>query len=126
MPEPKPAAQVPPPIPTGSLPKLRADLKISEQTFEGRTYFVVKDPITLQYYRMERQEYFIATHLDGEQTVGQLREVFDKQFPDAPTSDESIVRFVNLLGQLGFLQLSGSKATATVQAQLRSRKTKWI
>src|ERR1051326_3052763 len=52
--------------------------------------------------------------------------MFDKQFPNEPTNEENILRFVNMLGQLGFLQLSGPRATQTIQAVAKARKTKWI
>lgn len=121
-PGPKPA----PPVHTGPLPKLRADLRISEQVYEGKTYFVVKDPITLRYYRMERQEYFLAKQLDGEHTAAQLTGLFNKQFPDEATSEESVVRFANLLGQLGFLQLPGEKSLLAIEAQRARKKTQWL
>lgn len=123
MPEPGPA-QIPSAA-VGPLPRLRPDLRTSQQTYEGKTYFVIKDPITLQYYRMERQEHFIASQLDGERTASDLRTMFDKQFPDEPTTEESILRFVNLLGQLGFLQLSGAKSLVAIEAQRKVAKTKW-
>ena len=39
------------------LPPLRGDLNISKQRFEGRTYYVVKDPISLQYFRLTGEDY---------------------------------------------------------------------
>ena len=118
-----PAAPSPPP---GPLPKLRADLKISEQMFEGKVYFVVKDPVTLQYYRMERQEYFLASHLDGERTAAQVCELFNQRFPNEPTSQESILRFVNILAQLGFLQLGSAKSLQVVDLMKKRGERKWM
>jgi len=35
----------------------RSDLTIVPQRYEGRTYYVVKDPVSLRYYRFKEQEH---------------------------------------------------------------------
>ena len=43
--------------------RVRPDLDIQPQKYEGRTYYVVKDPVSLRYYRFKEQEYFLLSHL---------------------------------------------------------------
>src|SRR2546429_12848 len=43
--------------------KVRPDLQIFEQKYEGKTYHVVKDPVCLRYYRFNKQEYFVVSIL---------------------------------------------------------------
>src|SRR5436305_799754 len=38
--------------------KVRPDLQIFEQKYEGKVFHVVKDPVCLRYYRFNRQEFF--------------------------------------------------------------------
>ena len=38
--------------------RLRGDLSIAPQKYEGRTYYVVKDPVSLRYYRFDEQAVF--------------------------------------------------------------------
>ena len=37
--------------------KVRPDLQITEQKYEGKIFHVVKDPVCLRYYRFNKQEY---------------------------------------------------------------------
>ncbi|HET6406905.1 MAG TPA: hypothetical protein VFG14_03410, partial [Chthoniobacteraceae bacterium] len=63
------------------LPGLRTDLVVTQQLFEGRTYFVVKDPISLQYFRMTAEDYSLAMLFDGKRTFGEIRDIYSKQYP---------------------------------------------
>src|SRR5947209_8298186 len=49
--------------------RLRRDLIIAPQKYEGRTYYVVKDPVSLRYYRFKEQEHFLINLMDGEATL---------------------------------------------------------
>ena len=44
---------------------LRRDLEITPQKYEGRTYYVVKDPVSMRYYRFKEQEHFLIGLMDG-------------------------------------------------------------
>ena len=52
---------------------LRPDLVISESKYEGRTYYVVKDPISLRYYRFKEQEHFLLKLMDGTCTLDEAQ-----------------------------------------------------
>jgi len=45
--------------------RIRTDLAINPQKYEGKTYYVVKDPVSLRYYRFEEQEHFIINMIMG-------------------------------------------------------------
>ena len=63
------------------LPALRADLVTTKQTFEGRTFYIIKDPISLQYFRLIAEDYTLATLFDGRRTFREIRETFVRLFP---------------------------------------------
>ena len=74
---PEPISAPPPPVQENVvLPALRGDLVVTQQMFEGRSYYVVKDPISLQYFRMTAEDYFLATLLDGKRTFAKVRELY--------------------------------------------------
>ena len=50
------------------------DLSITEQRYEGRLCHVVKDPVSLKYYRFNHQEYFVFQRLNGKHTLEDVRE----------------------------------------------------
>ena len=45
--------------------RMRADLEFVRQTWQGRDYWIVKDPLTLRFFRFEEEECFILRLLDG-------------------------------------------------------------
>ena len=45
--------------------RMRSDVTAQRQSYQGRDYWVVKDPISLKYYRFEEEEYAILNLLDG-------------------------------------------------------------
>ena len=52
--------------------RIRPDLGITPQRYEGRSYFVVKDPVSLRYYRFKEQEHFLIELMDGTTTLDQV------------------------------------------------------
>ena len=49
--------------------RLRKDLDIDAHKYEGRTFYVVKDPVSLRYYRLKDNEHFLLKYLDGKHTL---------------------------------------------------------
>src|ERR1043165_587727 len=73
---------------------LRADLLISPQLFYGQLCFVIKDPVTLRYYRLQPIEHFLVTQLDGHRTARDLLSLLQQQFPEGSLSVQDVLRFV--------------------------------
>jgi len=70
-------------------PKLRPDTDIIPQSFRGKTYFVLQDPVTLQYYRVGETEREILAALDGETTLEEIHGRLKKKYgPRAPSFRE--------------------------------------
>src|SRR5215207_1694455 len=58
--------------------RMRADLQIAPQKYEGRTYYVVKDP-----------EHFLIKFMDGTHTLDDAQKEFEKRFrPDRLTLED--------------------------------------
>jgi len=128
-PEPE-AAPAPPQQENVVLPALRRDLLISRTIFEGRAYFVVKDPVSLQYFRMTAEDYFLATLFDGQRTFGQIREIYVERYPHVRLEyspdeiNERVLRFANDLALLQFLSVQGVRLKARYDAVKKKKKTK--
>ncbi len=78
-------------------PKMRPDAAITEQTFRGRTYYVLKDPVSLQFYRVRETEREIIDLLDGEHTLGEIEEHLQRKFGAEAPSFRELARFVLML-----------------------------
>jgi len=59
---------------------MRADLIADEQCYQGRRYFVIKDPVALKYYRFEEEEYALLEMLDGKTSPDDIKRQFERRF----------------------------------------------
>jgi len=52
----------------------RPDLSARQQHYQGRSYWVVKDPLGLNYFRFQEEEYFILELLDGRTSLRRIKQ----------------------------------------------------
>jgi putative peptide zinc metalloprotease protein len=88
---------------------LRADIIIRRQFFKHEEYYVVKDPLALTYFRLQPEEAYILTLLDGKRTLRQISEKFDQRYPNHARSIPELSAFISQLGASGLLNLSASR-----------------
>src|SRR5262245_46790484 len=84
--------------------KVRPDLQIFEQKYEGKTFHVVKDPVCLRYYRFNQQEYFVFGLFDGEHTLEQVRDRFEEEFKPHRLEYQDLESFARQLVTAGLVQ----------------------
>ena len=84
--------------------KVRPDLQIFEQKYEGKTFHVVKDPVCLRYYRFNQQEYFVFQLFDGEHTLEQVRDRFEDEFKPHRLEYQDLEAFARQLVTAGLVQ----------------------
>ena len=60
--------------------RLRPDLDIAPHKYEGRTFYVVKDPVSLRYYRFKEHERFLLDFMDGKHTLDDAQKAFEQRF----------------------------------------------
>jgi putative peptide zinc metalloprotease protein len=78
-------------------PKLRSTVQTYRQHFRGKTYHVIQDPTSNQYFRLDDAGYYFTGLLDGRRSIAQVWEHCNEQLGDrAPTQGETI----QLLSQL--------------------------
>ena len=69
--------------------RMRSDLNIDRQTYLGRSYWVVKDPLNLAFYRFEAEEYSLLKWLDGQTSLAEIQRRFAQNYaPQRLTSAE--------------------------------------
>ncbi len=76
---------------------MRADLECDRQSYQGRDYWVIKDPISLKYYRFEYEEFTLLKMLDGKTSPEYIKQKFDKQFSPQKISLAEFYQFVGML-----------------------------
>lgn len=112
------------------LPAMREDLLINRQIFEGRTYYVIKDPISLQYFRMSAEDYYLASLFDGRRTFGRIRDEYVREYPHVrleytpPEVNERVLRFANDLALMQFLRVQGQRLKARYESARKNKAKK--
>ncbi len=82
---------------------MRPDLQAKRQKYQGRAYWVVKDPIALQYFRFEEEEFAILQMLDGEASLDEIAERFEAEFPPQTIRTEELQQFIGMLHRSGLV-----------------------
>lgn len=90
--------------------RLRGDLNVTPQRYEGKTYYVVKDPVSLRYYRFKEQEYFLLQVMDGRHTLDEAQKAFEKRFRPERLTLEDLEQFGQQLLQAGLVQNESPQA----------------
>jgi putative peptide zinc metalloprotease protein len=104
-------------------PKLRPDLVVQPQFYEGMTHYVVKDPIGLKYFRFKVEEYFLLEQLDGKRTLQEVKKAFERKYRPQTITIEDLTRFVSQLHEAGIVQID-----TPIQGRVlveRRRKNRW-
>lgn len=75
----------------------RTDLSVTRQKYLGREYNVVKDPLSLRYYRFEDEEYALFEMLDGSRSADQIKRHFEKTFAPQKITLAELQQFIGML-----------------------------
>jgi putative peptide zinc metalloprotease protein len=76
---------------------MRPDVTSNRQVYQGREYWVVKDPISLKYYRFEEEEFAILQMLDGKLSADQIKRKFDYKYAPQKLTLQELYQFVGML-----------------------------
>src|SRR5262245_56296802 len=100
----------------------RRDLGINEAKYEGRTYYVVKDPVSLRYYRFKEQEHYLLQLMDGKHTLDQAQKDFEKRFRPDRLTLEDLEQFGQQLLQAGLVQNDSPQSGKQLFDQRKKRR----
>jgi putative peptide zinc metalloprotease protein len=81
----------------------RGDLVVNRQIYQGQAWWVVKDPISLHYFRFRPEEYALLEMLDGGTSLEALKERFEARFPPRRITVEELSRFIATLHRSGLV-----------------------
>jgi putative peptide zinc metalloprotease protein len=90
--------------------RLRADLNIEAHKYEGRTFYVVKDPVSLRYYRLKDNEHFLLQFLDGKHTLEEAQKAYEKEYRPERLRLEDLEGFAQQLLTAGLALSDSPKA----------------
>src|SRR5207302_5550254 len=107
--------------------RLRRDLEIAPQKYEGRTYYVVKDPVSLRYYRFKEQEHFLINLMDGDFTLDDAQKSYEKRFRPERLTLEDLEGFGQQLLTAGLAQNESPQAGKQLfDRRKKRRRSEWM
>lgn len=83
--------------------RVRSDLQAKRTLYLGRSFWVLKDPVGLKYYRFQDEEYWILRMFDGTRSLDEIKEGFEAEFPPQKITLEDLQSFIGTLHQSGLI-----------------------
>src|ERR1700739_1215333 len=107
--------------------RLRRDLSIEPHKYEGRTYYVIKDPISLRYYRLKDNEHYLLQFLDGKHTLEDAQKAYEKQYRPERLRLEDLEGFAQQLLTAGLAQNESPRAGQQLyDRRKKRRRSEWL
>ncbi len=102
----------------------RPDLTARRQTYLGRSYWVVKEPIGLNYYRFQDEEFAILNMLDGEVCLDEIKQRFEAEFPPQKITIDELQQFLGMLHRSGLVIASAPNQGRQLHKRRDERRRK--
>lgn len=108
--------------------RLRRNLLIVEQRQGQRIFHVVKDPVSLRYFRLETGQEFAARLMDGKHTLEDIQKAFEQKFRPERLTLEELEAFGNQLLQGGLAENISNQAGRLLldRADKQQRQRFWM
>src|SRR5256885_16373628 len=103
-----------------SAPKLRIDLTVRRQETNGERFFILKDPVSSEFFRFGEAEQFIAQQFDGETPLEAVRKKTEEKF-GATLPAETLNAFIANLEKTGLLENKGEAKRKAAGSRRRTR-----
>ncbi|MFO0819355.1 MAG: hemolysin D [Pirellulales bacterium] len=83
--------------------RMRPDLTARKHRYHGRVFWVVKEPVGLNYFRFHEEEYSILQMLDGRASLDEIKEKFEDEFTPQKITYQDLLQFVGMLHRSGLV-----------------------
>ncbi len=103
-------------------PKLRTDMRISEQTIAGETSYVIKNFETNSYNRYGTSEYELLTLCDGTRMPAEIAQAMNERHPDEPIDETEVLEFIDSIEPAMWERSIGEKNLAVLERIRDERK----
>lgn len=102
--------------------RMRPDLHTRKHRYQGRVYWVVKEPVGLTYFRFHEEEFSILSALDGATSMQRIKEQFEENFAPQKITFPDLQQFIGMLHRSGLVI---SEARGQGRQLKRRRDQKW-
>jgi len=107
--------------------RMRPDLIVQQQTFQGTRNWVIKDPLAQKYYRFEDEEFSLLKMLDGQISLREMQQRFEKQFVPQRIPTTELQQLLGMLHRCALVvsDRPGQGVTLFERGQQRQRRETW-
>ena len=102
----------------------RPDLTASRHRYQGEGYWVVKEPVGLQYFRFHDEEYYILNMLDGHVSLQQIKDGFEQRFAPQKITFGDLQQFIGMLHRSGLVISNSPGQGKALRERGRKKKNK--
>lgn len=102
--------------------RLRPDVEITEQRHRGDLYYVIKDPLSLRYFRVSELEYTVASLMDGTNTIDEIIRKAAERTGGLQIPKETITDFAVTLRRANLLANTFPDDAAVLYRSLKARR----
>ena len=102
----------------------RPDLTANRQRYQGAGYWVVKEPVGLQYFRFHDEEYYILNMLDGHVSLQQIKDGFEQRFAPQKITFGDLQQFIGMLHRSGLVISNSPGQGKSLRERGRKKKNK--
>ncbi len=102
----------------------RPDLSSNRQRYQGMGYWVVKEPVGLQYFRFHDEEYYILNMLDGHVSLQQIKDGFEQRFAPQKITFGDLQQFIGMLHRSGLVISNSPGQGKALRERGRKKKNK--
>jgi putative peptide zinc metalloprotease protein len=88
----------------GLHPRLRSQVRVTRQIYRNEVWYVLADPVSGRFHRMNAAAYAFVGRCDGRHTVDAVSEALHAHDPDCALTQDEIVRLLVHLNQRGLVQ----------------------
>ena len=104
--------------------RMRADLSARKQRYHGSSYWVVKEPVGLNYYRFHEEEYAILCMLDGNSSMEEIKEQFEEEYTPQKITFGDLQQFIGMLHRSGLVVSEASGQGRQLKRRRDEKKRK--
>jgi putative peptide zinc metalloprotease protein len=83
--------------------RMRPDLSAKQQHYHGQSFWVIKEPLGLNYFRFHDEEYAILCMLDGQSSLEDIKERFEEEYTPQKITFQDLQQFVGMLHRSGLV-----------------------
>ena len=107
--------------------QVRDDLVYEQIEFQGVTYWVIKDPVGLKYFRLQPEQYHALQLLDGNRNLEELRDALHEILPTVRLQLTDIQHLITDLHQKGLVFSNRyGQGAALAKLNLEEKKKKLL